>query len=196
VTPTVPDRATTKRVNAAWKRLEVWLAAHAPASYRSLRPPAAAKEVAAAQRRMSVAFPADLVASLLRHDGVTNPGTAFTLPFFFEPMPVREIAPEWLSLCTAVADVFGEENSDWWDGAFVPFASSGDGGNLLVDQRPGNHSRVGEFFNEEGVSFEEHPGSVAELLEKTALSLESGRPYDNQYRPEVTKAGVLDWDVI
>lgn len=196
ITPTVPDRATTKRVNAAWKRIEVWLAAHAPASRRSLRPPATAKEIAAAQRRMSVAFPADLVASLLRHDGVTSRGAAFTLPFFYDPLSVGEIVPEWLSLCEVLANVPGTQESTWWDKSFVPFASSGDGGNLLVDQRPGNHGRVGDFFNEEGVSFEAWPGSVAELLEKTAQSLESGRPYDNRYRPTVTREGVLDWDIV
>ncbi|WP_125803444.1 SMI1/KNR4 family protein [Actinoplanes sp. ATCC 53533] len=196
VTPTVPDRATTKRVNAAWKRIEVWLAAHAPASRRSLRPPAAAKEIAAAQRRMSVAFPADLVASLLRHDGVTSRGAAFTLPFFYDPLPVGGIVPEWLSLCEVLANVPGAQESTWWDKSFVPFASSGDGGNLLVDQRPGNHGRVGDFFNEVGVSFEAWPGSVAELLEKTAQSLESGRPYGNRFRPTVTREGILDWDIV
>ncbi len=195
VTPTVPDRATTKRVNAAWKRIETWLAAHAPASRRSLRPPATAKEIAAVQRRMSVAFPPDLVASLLRHDGASGRGGGFTLPFFYQPMPVGQIAPEWLSLCTVLVDVFDEEDSGWWDKWYVPFASSGDGGNLLVDQSPGNHGRVGEFYNEDGVSFEDWPGSVAELLEKTAESLESGRPYDNKYRPRVTKDGALEWDV-
>jgi len=196
VTPTVPDRATTRRVNAAWKRIEVWLAAHAPASRRSLRPPAAAKEIAAAQRRMSVAFPADLVASLLRHDGVTSRGAAFALPFFYDPLPVAQIASEWLSLCTVLAQAFGAEESTWWDKSFVPFASSGDGGNLFVDQRQGNHGRVGEFYNEVGVSFAEWPGSVAELLEKTARSLESGHPYDNRYRPRATRDGILEWDLI
>jgi cell wall assembly regulator SMI1 len=165
VTPARPDRATTERVNAAWKRIEVWLAEHAPATRRSLRPPAAAKTIDAAQRRMSVGFPADLVASLL-------------------------------SLCSAMVDGFGAADSTWWDRAFVPFASSVDGGNLLVDQRPGSHGRVGEFFNEEGVDFKEWPGSVAGLLEKTAASLETGRPFGGSYQPRVTGAGVLEWDII
>jgi cell wall assembly regulator SMI1 len=196
VTPTAPDQATTERVDAAWKRIETWLAAHAPATRRSLQPPADAKRIDAAQRRMSVAFPADLVASLRRHDGVSrNRGTAFTLPFFYGPMPVGDIPGEWLSLCSVLVEVFGEQDSTWWDKAFVPFASSGDGGDLFVDQRPGNHSRVGDFYNEEGVSFEEWPASVAELLEKTADSLETDRPFGNSYRPKVTKQGVLEWDI-
>ena len=196
IVPTEPDRATTERVNAAWKRIEAWLAAKAPASRRSLRPPAAAKEINAAQRRMSVAFPADLVASLRRHDGVTGRATAFTFPSFYDPMPAGRIADEWHLLCTVLADVFGAADSTWWDKDFVPFASSGDGGNLLADQRPGSHGRVGRFFNEDGVSFQEWPGSVAELLEKTADSLETGRPFGNSYRPRVTGAGVLEWDIV
>jgi cell wall assembly regulator SMI1 len=196
VIPVEPDRATTARVTAAWKRIEVWLAAKAPASRRSLGPPAAAKEISAAQRRMSVAFPADLVASLRRHDGVTDRGTGFTFPFFYEPMTVGRIADEWLMLCTSLADVYGAADSGWWDRALVPFASSGDGGNLHVDQRPGGHGRVGEFYNEDGVSYHEWPGSIAELLEQTADSLETGRPFRNRYRPTVTGQGVLEWDVI
>jgi cell wall assembly regulator SMI1 len=195
ITPTEPSRATTKRVDAAWKRIEVWLAAHAPASRRSLRAPAARKRIDAAQRRMSVAFPADLVASLRRHDGVTTGESAFSLPFFYDPAPVAEIVSTWQSLCSVVSDVFGEDGSDWWDKGFVPFASSLDGGNLLVDVRPGHHGRVGEFFNEDGVSFERWPASLTELLEKTATSLETGRPFDGNYRPEVTKAGGIEWDI-
>ncbi|GAA3348973.1 hypothetical protein GCM10020358_69430 [Amorphoplanes nipponensis] len=196
VTPARPDRATTRRVNAAWQRIEDWLAAHAPAGRRSLAPPAAAQTVDAAQRRMSVAFPADLVASLRRHDGVRPRSAGFALPPFYLPMPVADLPAEWLMLCGVLAEVFDAPESTWWDRAFVPFASSGDGGNLLVDQRPGRRGRVGEFFNEEGVSFDGWPGSVAELLERTADSLETGRPYAGRYRPRVTADGALDWDIV
>jgi cell wall assembly regulator SMI1/dethiobiotin synthetase len=193
---TEPDPATTRRVNAAWHRIETWLAAEAPAGRRSLRPPAPPKDIAAAQRRMPVAFPADLVASLRRHDGVGDRRTAFAFPPFYDPMPVGRIAGEWQMLCSVLADLSGGPDSSWWDKDFVPFASSGDGGNLLADQRPGSHGRVGRFFNEEGVSFQEWPGSVAELLEQTADSLETGRPFRNAYRPRATDQGVLEWDIV
>ena len=196
IAPAEPDRATTERVNAAWKRIEKWLAAKAPASRKSLRPPAAAKDITAAQRRMSVAFPADLVASLRRHDGVGQPGQAFTFPPFYDPMPVGRIADEWQMLCSVLADLSGGVDSSWWNKGFVPFADSGDGGNLLADQRPGSHGRIGRFYNEDGVSFEEWPASVAELLERTAGSLETGRPFQGSYRPRATAAGVLEWEII
>jgi cell wall assembly regulator SMI1 len=194
VRPTRPDRAATARVNAAWKRIEDWLAVHAPRSRRSLRPPASVRAVDDLQRRMSVSFPPDLVATLRRHDGVTSDG--FTVPFFYRPLPVNQIAGEWLGTCDSLTMVGVEDGTGWWDKAYVPFAIAPDGGNLLVDQRPGNHGRVGEFFAENGVVFERWPASIAELLEKTARSLETGRPYENRYRPKVDEDGDLEWDPV
>lgn len=194
ITATKPDPATTERVNAAWKRIEDWLTVHAPHSRRSLRPAAAASEIVELQKRMSVSFPPDLVASLRRHDGVTAGG--FSLPFIYRPLPVNQIAGEWRVTCEAMASVFAEADSSWWDKAYVPFATSGDGGCLLVDQRPGSRGRVGEFYNEDGVNFAQWPASVVELLEKTAHSLETGRPYDNRYKPKVGQNGAVEWDIL
>jgi cell wall assembly regulator SMI1 len=193
--PTRPDRATTKRVDTAWKRIETRLAKHAPTARRSLRPPATHKQIDAAQRRMSVAFPADPVASLRRHDGVTSPGT--TLPFFYDPMPIAEIPREWLMLCGVLVEVFrADDEITWWHDKLVPFASSVDSGNLFVDQRRSGGGRVGDFPNEDGVNFDGWPTSFATLLEQTATSLETGRPFAGHYRPEVTREGALDWDIV
>jgi cell wall assembly regulator SMI1 len=145
---------------------------------------------------MSVAFPADLVASLRRHDGVGDPGKAFAFAPFYDPMPVGRIGDEWQMLCSVLADLSGGVDSSWWHKGFVPFADSGDGGNLLADQRPGGHGRVGRFSNEDGVTFGEWPASVTELLEQTAGSLETGRPFQGSYRPRATAAGVLEWEII
>ncbi|MBO3742602.1 SMI1/KNR4 family protein [Actinoplanes flavus] len=196
ITPTRPDAATTQRVNRAWQRIEKWLAANAPASARGPRPPAGAKRIDELQRRMSVAFPADLVASLRRHDGV-RPEARFDLPPFFLPQSLDEILGDWRSTCTVLAGDAGSwPGEDWWHRQFVPFASAGDGGCLLVDQRPGGHGRVGEFYPEDGTDFARWPASVTELLEGTATALETGRPYDGRYRPTVTGDGLLDWEII
>jgi hypothetical protein len=122
---------------------------------------------------------------------VTDGG--FRLPFLFQPLSAAQIAQDWAITCSVSASVTAD--SDWWSKAFVPFATAGDGGCLLVDQRPGGHGRVGEFYPEDGVDFARWPASVTELLERTAQSLETGRPYDNRYRPRVT-AGVLEWDIL
>jgi cell wall assembly regulator SMI1 len=186
VTPTRPDAATTARVNAAWQRIETWLTKHAAAGARALRPPAEAESIDVLQRQMSVALPADLVASLRRHDGLAGHG--FSLPPFFTPSPVGGILSDWLLNCGVPG------GPDRWHRQFVPFASASDGGSLVVDQRPGGHGRVGEFNAESGTSFERWPASVTELLEGTASALETGQPYAGHYTPKVTD-GRLDWDV-
>jgi cell wall assembly regulator SMI1 len=190
-----PDATTAARVSAAWSRIEKWLAAHAPASARTLRPGASAARIDAIQRRMSVAFPADLVASLRRHDGVTAAG-AFSLPPFFSPEPLDSVLRDWQVTCGVLANVETDwPGGAWWDRGFVPFATAGDGGSLVVDQRPGGHGRVGEFYPEDGTKFEEWPASVAELLELTATSLETGRPFAGHYTPRTDSAGALDWAI-
>ncbi len=190
VVPTRPDAAVTARVNAAWKRIETWLAKHAPASRARLGKPAPAARIDAAQKQMSVRFPPDLVASLRRHNGVAE-HAGFTLPPFFAPMPLDEIVDDWTMHCSILTEE-AEGMEDWWHPRFVPFAGAADGGSLVVDQRPGGHGRVGEFYAEEGTSFEEWPASVADLLEGTAGSLETGKVYLGQYRPRVV-GGSLEW---
>jgi cell wall assembly regulator SMI1 len=191
VTPGRPGRATTARVDRAWQRIEKWLAAHAPVSHGSLGPPASLAAIDEAQRRMSVTFPGDLVASLRRHNGASR----FDLPPFFGPESVDQIYRDWQTNCKVLAGAGGEWPEPWWHPDFVPFADAGDGGSLLVDQRPGGHGRVGEFYAEDGTDFERWPASIAELLEKTATSLETGKPYEGRYRPQVTD-GILDWVVL
>ncbi len=190
VVPARPDAAVTARVDAAWKRIETWLAKHAPADRARLGKPAPAARIDAAQKQMSVRFPPDLVASLRRHNGVAE-HAGFTLPPFFAPMPLDEIVDDWTVHCSILTEE-AEGMEDWWHPRFVPLAGAADGGSLVVDQRPGGHGRVGEFYAEEGTSFEEWPASVADLLEGTAGSLETGKVYLGQYRPRVV-GGSLEW---
>jgi hypothetical protein len=171
VQPTEPDAATIARVDAVWGRIETWLTNYAPAALVSLRPAAGAAQIDDLQRQMAVAFPADLVASLRRHDGVAVGG--FTLPPAYAPEPAAQIAADWSVNCGALID-----------GALVPFATGAGGARLLAG--PG---RVGEFSAGHGISFDGWPGSVAELLERTAGSLETGSPA----AASVDLDGVLTW---
>ena len=158
VAPTEPDAATVARVDAAWERIEKWLADYAPAALVSLRPAAGATQIDDLQRQMAVTFPADLVASLRRHDGVAAGG--FTLPPAYAPEPAAQIAADWSVNCGALID-----------GALIPFATGAAGSRLLAG--PG---RVGEFATATGIRFDGWPASVAELLERTAGSMETGSP--------------------
>jgi cell wall assembly regulator SMI1 len=179
-------------VDAAWKRIEHWLAAHTSASRDALRPPATTASIDRLQRQMSVAFPADLVASLRRHDGGDSGG--FTLPPFYRAMTTAQILGDWTATCQAMAGI-PTLSSDWFDQAFIPYATAGDGGCLLADQRPGGHGRVGEFYPDSGTDFDRWPASITELLEGTARSLETGKPYAGRYRPEVA-GGILRWEIV
>lgn len=193
-TVTHPDRATTARVDAAWLRIEKWLATHAPAGLKALGRPATTAQIDALQRRMSVPFPPDLVASLRRHNGATSVG-AFSFPPFYAPQNLDRILGDWLVKCEVLAGSGSSWADDWWHKQFVPFADAGDGGSLLTDQRPGGHGRVGESYPDSGTTFDGWPASVAELLELTASSLETGKPVNGHYRPEVDTQGGLDWEI-
>jgi cell wall assembly regulator SMI1 len=184
---TRPDEATTVRVNAAWARIEAVLAAKAPRVAASLRPGANADALLTAHVRMGVAFPADLVASLQRHDGATW----FMFPPFHRFLALDETYRQWLTTCRTVAGA--HLGDDWWHRSFVPFAAAGDGGYLVLDQRPGSGGRVGDYDPEEGTRFEGRPRSLTEMLEAVATSMETGQPYAGRYRPEFTPGGTLHW---
>ncbi|MFC6567618.1 SMI1/KNR4 family protein [Actinoplanes utahensis] len=191
--PVRSNAATTARVNAAWQRIEKWLARNAPKSAASLGPPAPVQKLDDLQRRMSVPFPPDLVASLRRHDGVTGM-RGFAFPPFYKPMSLTEIFSDWQGNCDVMADFeFWGGEDDWWHRQYVPFGMDGSGGDLIVDQRPGHHGRVGDTDPEVGADFVEWPASVAELLEQTASALETGRPFQGHAWP-VVRDGLLDWD--
>ncbi|MFK0247275.1 SMI1/KNR4 family protein [Amycolatopsis azurea] len=187
--------ATTRRVNAAWDRVERWLEAEAPATAATLRPPATIARITEAQRRSGVAFPAELVASLLRHDGVADTGESFDLPPFHQPVSAEGMEGQAKVMCDVLTSSGIDDNVGyWWHGRFVPFAVDGGGDGLFLDQRTGT-GRLGEWNHEGSVSFDRWPPTLTELLEQTATALETGGPVIDGYRPVVTEKRALDWDI-
>jgi cell wall assembly regulator SMI1 len=196
--PPQPPRATgqpdvTARVNQAWERIERWLRAHAPATLATLKPPASASQIRAAEAAMSVGFPADLVASLRRHDGAstTNLHTVFQLPPMYGLMSLDDMRRDWRTRC-GIIERAGDQPGWWWHAKFVPIAQDFGGDVLVLDQRPEGGGRVGLHSHEDGMHFERDQGSLATLLEHTARALRDGQPYHG-YRAEVNEAGGLDW---
>ncbi len=59
-----------------WNRIETWLRANAPETLRDLRSGATRDDIRAAEAALGVAFPDDMVASYLRHDGQDHIGYA------------------------------------------------------------------------------------------------------------------------
>ncbi|WP_433541570.1 SMI1/KNR4 family protein [Streptosporangium sandarakinum] len=183
------DPAVAARVNAAWRRIERWLAARAPVSNRTLYGPATPVQIARAEAAMGMRFPDDLRASLLRHNGARYWGGFGPAPFY-EFMSVKALRADWKMLCGIVLGGPEEMAGFWWDGHLLPFATAIDGGNLFIDTRTG---KTGEYFNETGLRFDGDvvwPSYLA-LLRATADSLETGRPIRG-WRPVVRK-GELDW---
>jgi cell wall assembly regulator SMI1 len=188
--------AAGQRVDAAWQRIEQWLAVHAPATAATLAGPAPDAEISQTQQAIGVPLPAELVASLRRHDGTTGARQdAFTLPPYYDLLSAPEIAGEARSLCQVLASVGADGNvGSWWHGQFVPVAEF-DGDSLFLDQRTGS-GRLGEHFNEDSVSFERLPSTLTEFLEQTADVLEGKRPALLSARPAVTPRRTLGWEIV
>lgn len=94
-------------MEAAWERIETWLAAHAPVTFDALAPPADPAAIAAAEQAIDPSFPEPLRRSLLRHDGTTGHRT-LVLPNY-RLLSAAEIADRWL---TGIED---ESPAPWWD---------------------------------------------------------------------------------
>ncbi|GIJ44141.1 hypothetical protein Val02_10270 [Virgisporangium aliadipatigenens] len=182
VRPTVPDAATTARVDAAWQRIERRLDALAPRSLAGLGAPATAQQIADLQRNMSVEFPADLVASLRRHNGM-DPAAGYPLPPGQNPDSVRTVYADWQMYC----EVAGPD----WQRRFVPIAADHTGGALVVDMTPQRRGRVGHYDPESG--YTRYGFTLVEMLEGTAAALETGGLFDGKYRPHVDQWGLISW---
>lgn len=191
------DAKTTRAVNRQWRRIEAWLKAHAPRSYRTLGKPGNAAGIAAAEAQTGLRFPDDLRASLLRHDGAAVVDDTWGFGFFGHwNLSLQEIRDTWRGLCE-IDDEDEEEpadpRSDWWDGRMLPFGADGMGDHLVIDSVKRD---VGETDHEGSMSFT--PGGVQvrsyyALLKATADALENGG-YIGYWKPR-TVADELDWEV-
>ncbi|GAA4607693.1 hypothetical protein GCM10023195_29470 [Actinoallomurus liliacearum] len=190
--PVRPDPTRAAATNRVWRRIETWLRAHAPATYATLGPPADQGRIAAAQSRLGVRFPDDVVVSLLRHNGVRQGDrAAFQVPLMYRPLSLDRIESTWRMLCGIVRDQ-GDASGTWWSGRLVPIGEDGGGVTLVAD--PDHGGRVGDADDEQGLIFGSGEGwpSYLALLQATATSLESGRPVRYSH-PQVERSGALDW---
>lgn len=143
-----------------WKRLEAWRRAHAPTSLFRPRPPAKAKAIAAAEKKMKLAFPPDFVASLLVHDGEEDydgdPARFDWMPGCDRLAPLASIVEQW-----ADEQENAEEDDDGdariveggrfrnvlWSPRRIPIAGSPywDGDNTYLDFIPGPKGTDGQL---------------------------------------------------
>lgn len=194
------DAKVDRAVDRQWQRIEAWLKANAPRSYRTLGKPGDAEAIAAAEARMGVRFPDDVRASLLRHDGVVPVKDTWGFGFLGnENLSVRAIQDTWRMLCEIDGEDhryqgYSDPRTEWWDGRMIPFGSDGMGDHLVIDSV---RRDVGDTDHEGVMSFT--PGGVRirsylALLKATADAMENGGSI-GYWRPRAVD-GELDWQTL
>ncbi|MFF5078140.1 SMI1/KNR4 family protein [Actinoplanes sp. NPDC000266] len=183
-------------VAEAWARIERWLHEHTPKSEALLAGPAAPEAIAVAETRLGVAFPAELVESLLRHDGLTEwdnllPETT--------PIGLGEIVEHYEIRMDVAADVDGfavhEPNSEpWWHELWLPFGDA-EGDLQVIDMRPGpQRGRLGSAPHDNPADFSDAWPSLSAYLSAVAGALEQGAPC-GVWHPYITEDETLWWDL-
>lgn len=182
----------TRAVNRQWTRIERWLKANAPATRRTLAPPARGRTIAIAEAQMGLRFPDDLRASLLRHNGALASGVTPGFGLLARRMlGVREIRDTWRELCGIEGP---RPRPRWWEGRMIPIASDLTGGRLVVDSTGRGVGEIGEEgkadFTPGGVRIRSHYA----LLKRTADALEADGTV-GRWKPRVT-GGELGSDLV
>ncbi|MEV6212916.1 SMI1/KNR4 family protein [Kitasatospora sp. NPDC051914] len=183
-------------VVSSWRRIDAWLAVHAPAALAALRPPVAAEELEAAQRVVGVPFPAELRESLSCHDGA---GAWTGLLPEQSPLGAAGIAEHWRMRLEIASDNDGLvvrpwDDEPWWHPLWVPWAESADGGVQVIDLRPGHASgRLGRAGHSGGGDFSDAWPGLAEYLHEVSRALWHGGGVRGTY-PYLTADGDLWWD--
>ncbi|MFJ6793907.1 SMI1/KNR4 family protein [Streptomyces sp. NPDC091268] len=164
-------------VEDSWDRIDGWLREHAPRTFATLRLPAGREEIAAAEGKLGVVFPPDLVTSLLRHNGALDGPETFLFSTDDRLLAVSEIVEDTMFMRAIAEDLDGEKAEHYWIDAYVKFGSYGvtsDG--LTIDCRRGHDSygAIGRFFDETGTDFG-RADSLGGYLAELADRLEGGK---------------------
>ncbi|MGI5145726.1 DUF6461 domain-containing protein [Plantactinospora sp. CA-294935] len=185
-----------ERVVAGWAGIEEWLARHAVETYGSLRPPADAAAVADAERAIGVTFPADLSASLARHDGCADGAGTLELAGSYQPMSVEQIVRRWRSTEEGLREFMTDDTmrGHYWHPEWVPFARTNSVDMLVLDCRPGgSYGAVGTHLKGGGTSFGRW-ASLGDLLAEVADALHRGRSLRSRH--PVAFGGRLHWETV
>ncbi len=144
-------------VAESWQRIERWLGQHATSQAGSLAKGASAGQLQQLEAHLSVTLPGEFKQSLALHAGqkddcdlIPDDGIgAFYL------LPIKDIPKEWKQLNRLLAT--GEFKAmkaeagrgvapDWWNSAWVPFASNGAGDFLCIDLAPTPGGATGQVI--------------------------------------------------
>ncbi|MFD8783615.1 SMI1/KNR4 family protein [Kitasatospora sp. NPDC059599] len=147
------DQQVRTAVADAWKRIEDWLAEHAPASLAALAGPATTEEIAAVERALGPALPAEFAASLAIHRAVDLNGALADVehPDLSELPGLRDQEVE--DFMWSVDEVHEQIRlGDCWRSGWIPLGREGDGSLFVLDLDPapaGTHGQV--LYAEQGL---------------------------------------------
>lgn len=180
----------------SWRRIDAWLATHAPSGFALLNPPATPDDIQQAERLLGTPLPAHLAESLRCHNGVSV--WAAFLPEQ-SPLPVSGIVDRWQICGDVAAENDGLtrrpwDDEPWWHPLWVPWAESADGGAQVIDQRPGaDTGRLGWAGHSGGGDFTDSWPDLASLLHAVTHALDEGGDVGGLH-PYLTTEGEIWWD--
>ncbi|MFD2421452.1 SMI1/KNR4 family protein [Amycolatopsis pigmentata] len=188
-----------RKVSEAWSAIDEWLERRVPASDPARHAPATRAGIAAAEQALGLKFPADLVESLLCHDG--QPRYCGDFPGY-PLLPLEDIVSTRQMLMEVAASVdeddegIGRDDADdwWWHEQWLPIADL-DGSVQLLDCRPGpGYGRLGSRPKDDVAHF--GPGwgwpDFATYLDAVATAMTQGGDFDGMV-PHLTDEGELRW---
>ncbi|MFI5803359.1 SMI1/KNR4 family protein [Streptomyces sp. NPDC051561] len=170
-------------ISQSWWRINAWLLDHEVV--QELPPPASRQEIALTEEFIGADFPAELVESLLCHNG----SDIFELPPMFRVLALEEIRLNWVSRTSSPSD-----HAPFLP-HYLPFAADGMGSVLYLDAQERAGHRIHQRDKEGGSpGITAHPmwGSLSALLHFTAEALESGDPLGRYLRP-TAESDYRDW---
>jgi cell wall assembly regulator SMI1 len=181
-------------IAAQWRRIEQWLAAHAPGWLDArgarplLNPPASQEALARLEAQLRLALPAQLKASLLAHDGCRQGEHSLamraTRPTKWRMLSAAEIAEEHARLSAIptgqpVPRAIRSEGSVqpvWWSAGWIPLAECGTGDVVCADMTPprgGSHGQL-ILYEHDFAERKRLYRSLLEWLRECADDLERG----------------------
>ena len=182
-----PPTPSTSVVAASWARIEGWFHIHHPKLSLGLRPGASAKEIAAAEKKLGVTFPADFRDSLLVHDGQEDKPGVRIVPIAQRLGSLESFVTCWADDRSAYDEKEMAVRFDWvsddervrqvhFHPKHIPIAGSPfwDYDRLLLDFIPGPLGAAGQVIARDDIEFEFLTSTFGDLLAKIAQGLEDG----------------------
>jgi cell wall assembly regulator SMI1 len=176
------------RFDAAWRRYIAPLAKQHEPFMSYFAPGASAAEIAATERAIGFALPADLAHLLSRCNGSSEAQVLPGWELFSADRIVREwrvweelrrdeFVPEGLA-CSPTGPIRGDE---WWRLGWIPFTGDGGGNHLCLDMDPAPGGAVGQIITMW------HDDETREVVENTLTDFV-------EMIADQVEAGELHWD--